>query len=116
MKSGESSNLRRDTHSTALRRPFFGNLPGGQPRPETAFDDCRDQVVLVLEVPVNGTGRQPALGADQGDAGALVAALGADLGGGIEDAFTRQLTVGTFAALRLLLLRHLRSSCWTLTP
>ena len=69
---------------------------------EAALDHRGDQVVLVFEVPVDRAGRQSALLADQRDAGALVATLGGDLGGRVQDSFAGLLAVGPRAAGGLL--------------
>ena len=60
---------------------------------ETALDHRGDQVVLVGEVPVDRRRRQTALLADQRDGGALVAALGGDLGRRVQNSLTRLLAV-----------------------
>ena len=97
-------------HHPLRRLALVGHRPGRQPRGEAAFDDGGDQVVLVLEMPVDRAGRQPALLADQRDAGAFIPAFGGDLGGGVEDPFPRLLAIEAAAArLGLLIIGHLDS-------
>jgi hypothetical protein len=91
-------------------------LPGRKPLAEAALDHRGDQVVLVLEVPVDGARRQPARLADQADAGALVTALCGDHRRRIENPVARQLAVGALPADHLLfLLCHLGSKIRILT-
>ena len=72
-------------------------FPDAQPGLEAAVDDRGQQVVLVLEVPVDGTGGESALLADEPDAGALVTAFRGNLVGGVQDPLTGLLAVGSFA-------------------
>src|SRR5271156_2401097 len=80
--------------STLAWRAILRNFPSRKPRAETALDNGRNQVVLVLEVPIDGAGGQTTLGAHRCDGGALVPAFGRDFGGGIQDPNARQLSVG----------------------
>src|SRR5208283_1163686 len=64
-----------------------------QPAVEGALDDGGDQLVLVLEVPVDRAGGEPGALAHERDARALVAALPGDLRRRIEDALPRLLSV-----------------------
>ena len=57
----------------------------GQPFTHAALEDRHQQVVLALEVQVDGAGRDAGGARDVGDLGVEVAALGEDVDGGAED-------------------------------
>src|SRR5205823_5925050 len=94
---GSAGPLETDAEQVRVRRSVGDVerlLESLDPSRERAVDDGGDELVFVLEVPVDGADRKPGSLAHEVDGRAFVAALAGDLSGGGEDLLARCLSVG----------------------